>query len=431
MNKSINIRFLARNLVWNKHITSEYQPEFSLKLNSILQSFKNITYSIFTPERSADQAPNHWHFQGYFEFSKLTDLHAFNKKLAFSWDYSTSFFTDKQTRQGTQQQAIDYVKKEGIHFHRKLEQIDQSYQFGIPKGQLSLYNKSDPQIPKDIRYQKILLNRRLKENYYLRFEDIEHDFEYLYLSDQKWLKNLWDRYHPILKKDLPMMMVYWISGKTGVGKTTLAKHILYNQLGYQESEIAFYKAPDEENPKLWFDKEDQDAKALWIEEVDERYPSRRKLMDIIDRKSRLEVKGSKMRNNFETLLITSYNSPEFNYSRVKDENLRREILRRIFQRDPEKSICLTKVYELRFSKEKDKFNEVLEVSANREELPLSVKKYWSEYFNDQFQSMHTEISTVKQEIHDLKKSIDYSNRLNEKERNYNLFSFLKKLFSKK
>src|ERR1700735_87658 len=151
-------------------------------------------------------------------------------------------------------------------------------------------------------------------------------------------------------------------------------------------------------------------------------------MDIIDRKSRLEVKGSKMRNNFEILLITSYNSPEFNYSRVKDENLRREILRRIFQRDSEKSVCITKVYEIKFSKEKNKFNEILEVSANREKLPLSVKKYWSEYFNDQFQIMHAEISTVKQEIHDLKKSIESSNQQTKKEQNSGLFSFLKKIF---
>lgn len=72
-----------------------------------------------------------------------------DKKTAFFWDKSDSFFSDKQLRKGSQQQAIDYCKKENYFLYRKHEQLDKYYEFGVPKSSLSLYNTKDSEIPKD------------------------------------------------------------------------------------------------------------------------------------------------------------------------------------------------------------------------------------------------------------------------------------------
>jgi len=130
---------------------------------------------LFTIERGKKQNKSSFHIQGYLEFKDKLDAIAFNKKHQF---------TDIQNRKGSQQQAIDYVKKTETKIDNEL------YTFGIPKKQLYKYNLKDEDIPKDMDLQRILLHQRIKDNHYKTFQDICEDFELLFLKNEKWCKNL-------------------------------------------------------------------------------------------------------------------------------------------------------------------------------------------------------------------------------------------------
>jgi hypothetical protein len=74
------------------------------------------------------------------------------------------------------------VKKERTKILNKL------FEFGIPKKlgrELKKYNSNDLDIRSDMDLQRILLNQRLKENYYSSFLDIEKDFELLFIKNEK------------------------------------------------------------------------------------------------------------------------------------------------------------------------------------------------------------------------------------------------------
>lgn len=79
----------------------------------ILQTYEDVSYGVFQRERGENGTE---HFQGYLEFSKLkrlTQLKKLNKRI--HWE----------RRKGTQQQAIDYCKKEDT-------QVGVPWEFGTP-----------------------------------------------------------------------------------------------------------------------------------------------------------------------------------------------------------------------------------------------------------------------------------------------------------
>jgi hypothetical protein len=143
------------------------------KFNSNLQEDERIVYSVFSIERGKNQDSKSFHFQGYSEFSRPVDGLFFKKEFGLM---------DVQARKGSQSQAIDYVKKE------RTKILDKFFEFGIPKKlgrELKKYNTNDLDIRSDMDLQRILLNQRLKENYYSSYSDIEKDFELLFLKNEK------------------------------------------------------------------------------------------------------------------------------------------------------------------------------------------------------------------------------------------------------
>jgi hypothetical protein len=143
------------------------------KFNENLKEDDRIIYSVFSIERGKKQDSKSFHFQGYSEVSRPVDINAFKKEFDLA---------DTQARKGSQSQAIDYVKKE------RTKILDRFFEFGIPKKlgrELKKYNTEDLDIRSDMDFQRILLNQRLKENYYSSFTDIEKDFELLFIKNDK------------------------------------------------------------------------------------------------------------------------------------------------------------------------------------------------------------------------------------------------------
>ena len=318
-------QFLLRNLVWNKHFTNPTnRPEtIAETLNNELKQDKRIKYSIFTIERGKRQNEQSFHFQGYIEFNNKIDATSFNKEFNF---------TDIQSRKGSQQQAIDYVNKE------KSKISTQVYTFGIPKKQLHKHNTQDNDIPADKQLQEVLINQRLKQNFYSNFNDIENDFEHIFIKQTKWLKNLWDRYHPIKVLDIEPAETIWIYGHSGIGKTTWTNNYLLEK-GYRDEQITKQKASSETRPKLWFSLEDEDREVLWIEEIRENFPQFNDIIQIIDKGTRLEVKGSQIDNKYKLIIFNSLHSPGYVYKSLPFGH-QVEILRRLYRGNN------SKVYEV-------------------------------------------------------------------------------------
>lgn len=319
-----NKRFLVRNLVWNKHFkhNENYEHEAE-KILQLLKTDSRIKYSIFSIERGETQSSNSFHLQGYLEFFKVVDAVSFNKTYQFS---------DIQKRKGTQSQAIDYVKKP------ETKVIDKLFEFGEKKNPLERFNTKDDEIPNLMDDQRILLNHRLKDNYYKHFIDIEDDLELLFLKHTNWCKNLWDRYHPVQVLNTIPAQTIWIYGNSGIGKTTWTNQFLENH-NYSNWEVSKKKASNEKRPILWFDLDDELKSVLWIEEIRENFPDFNDLIQIIDKGTRLQIKGSQINNNFELIILNSLHSPEYIY-RTLPFGHQVEILRRLYKGNK------SKVYQL-------------------------------------------------------------------------------------
>lgn len=316
-------RLLVRNACWNKHFTDVLDEENNkdkyLELgDKLLEEFKKderISYCIFSVERGKHQNKQSFHFQGYIEFNVKVDAVVFKKKFEL---------TNIQLRGGTQQEAINYVKKEESKIDSKL------WEFGNLKGKLTTFNIKDGEIPKLVREQEVLLNRRIKENYYEKFEDIEKDFEHIYIKQTDWLKNLWNKYHPINILDLKPAKVIWIFGGSGSGKSTFTKKYLREH--YDNGDIATISPQNMTySDKVYFDLNYEDCKVLIINEVDKKFPKYNNLISFIDRNTLLVTKGSHIRNNFDLIVINSIYRPEqvFAYLGRKEAT---QVIRRIFNK---------------------------------------------------------------------------------------------------
>jgi hypothetical protein len=97
--------------------------------------------------------------------------------------------TDCQASKGSIKDNQRYIEKDES---KVLDENNNIYRFeyGKPKRSIKRYNTLDDEIPHLIDDQRILLNHRLKDNHYKRFNDIEQDLELLFLKHNKWCKNL-------------------------------------------------------------------------------------------------------------------------------------------------------------------------------------------------------------------------------------------------
>lgn len=299
---------------------------------------------MFKPERGKHQRNNNFHFQGYIKFKRTTDIIAFERKLAFRWNKKDVFFSFKEYRKGTEQQAIDYVKKEQSKLY------DKFFEFGIPKKQgreIIKYNKNEIDIPKDSDGQLVLLKCWLKEDKekeskgekkrYNEFEEIEKDFPLLFVKHENFIKRIWEKLNPINISKIKPLRVIWVYGHSGMGKSTWIDNFLYKKMKYSGSDVCYktYEGTD----KVWFQLEDEHKKVLQIEEVRENFPDNNKLISLISKKNALPVKGSLIKNNFELLIIASLHSPEMVYSSLKIGN-QVEVLRRLYMQKDNKVIQL-------------------------------------------------------------------------------------------
>ena len=315
-------QYRARNVCWNKHFTNVWK---SNKINEIipiaddylnkLKTDTRIKYCIFSLQQTENQKKeNSFHFQGYLEFNKLVDITAFKKAFQMS---------DTQNRKGTQQQAVNYVKREETRIY------DKFFELGKPKGNIKRYNTEDREIPDNLDDQRILLDQRLENDEYEKFEDIKKDFTLLFLKYTKWCKNLWERYNPLKILDVKPLKTIWIYGPSGIGKSFLTNKLL-KKWGYKNNDIAFKKASSETNPKLWFNLDDENKKVLWIEEVRLNFPHYNDMIQFIDKRDYLPVKGSMIKNTYDLLIVNSLLSPEEVYCNIPNNN-RIEILRRLYK----------------------------------------------------------------------------------------------------
>lgn len=128
--------------------------------------------------------------------------------------------------------------------------------------------------------------------------------------------------------------------------------------GYEDKNITKKKASNEVRPKLWFDLVDENSTVLWIEEIRENFPQFNDIIQLIDKSTRLEVKGSQIDNNFELIIFNSLLSPEEVYSSLKVSH-QEEILRRLYQGNS------SLVYQLIY--DKDNFNKLVDRTSG---LPL-------------------------------------------------------------
>lgn len=339
-------RFLVRNLVWNKHYIDYLKNENNLEpikgeAHELLKNLKEdlrISYCIFSSERGASQNNKSFHFQGYLEFNRLVDAIAFNKEFKFN---------DIQIRKGSQKQAIEYVLKE------KSKLLKEIFRFGEPKKQgrdLKKFNDQDPDIRSSLDYQRLLLNIRLKEKYYKEFEEIEKDFSLLFIKYYNWCKDLWNRHYSV-NNDEPAR-VMWIYGKSGVGKTKFTTEIL-KEKGYNlDRDVLKKKASSTVNSKIWFTMEEENYKVLRIEEVRQDFPNYNDIIQLIDRGTKLETKGSHIINKFELIIFNSLEHPSsiFEHLNLEDQQ---QILRRIYEGEVIELIPDKKNYNKKIDRSKE------------------------------------------------------------------------------
>lgn len=341
-----NKRFVVTNLVWNKHYSNYLKEENDIntiisegnKLLNDLKLDKRISYCIFSCERGALQDKKSFHFQGYLEFNRTVDALAFNKEFNFS---------DIQKRKGSQDQAIEYIKKE------KSKVIKEFFQFGELKKQgriLKKFNDQDPDIRKSLDFQRILLSERIKENFYERFEDIENDFKLLFIKYYDWCKKEWNRLY-IRNNDNPAKTI-WIYGESGVGKTIWTSKLL-KERGYDlDKETLKKKMSSINNQKIWFTLDEEKRKVLRIEEVRPNFPNYIDCIQLIDRATKLETKGNHIINNFELIVFNSLDQPEKIFENLETQE-KKQILRRLYDGEIYELIPDKKTYNKIIDRSKD------------------------------------------------------------------------------
>lgn len=329
-------------LTFNKHLLKFSQLEEEEGGNKMLERFcqdERIKRFKFCLEYGKEKNNKHW--QGYIEFFCLVDIKAFKKRHDLSFVEKAK--EDRETNE-------KYVVKQGrkvFFFNREKQKAT------LPKRNTLSFN-----IDKSL----INLNQKLKLGRYEKFDDIEKDFELLYIKHPDLCKKLWNNYHPVNSLDVKAARTIWIYGISGIGKSTWTDKFLKKQ-NFLNEEIVVKKASNEVRPILWFTLEDEEKKVLWVEEIRTNFPHYNDIIQIIDRKSYLETKGSQIRNNFELIIFNSLFSPLEVYRSLPQEH-QTEVLRRLYRGN--NSVVLEIVDgDRRYNKVVDQTNSLPEILLNK------------------------------------------------------------------
>lgn len=235
----------------------------------IMKELKDLKYMIYGVE--VCPKTSQIHFQGYLELKKPMRIAAL-KKLGIK----TTHF---EKRRGTQQQAIDYCKKDG-------------------KWQETGTLTTEQGKRNDLDAIKVLLDSgktvdeiaQMKEHFatYIKHQRSLRDYENVLNKSKK-------------RTNVPQVWVYF--GKSGSGKTTKAKKDL------ESPNPQVLIKPTSKNGQIWWD-QDKDNRFVLIEEFDSGWipwDTFKVWLDSTD--VSVEFKGGKMPLLAEHFIITSNKSP--------------------------------------------------------------------------------------------------------------------------
>lgn len=278
-------------------------------------SVKNLRFIVFQWEVTPSQTESKTHLQGYLEFGDNKSFKVANREL-----FGNQAWLSR--RLGTQAEAIAYCTDKTKRLVRQ-----DSFRWGTPKVAYDAWNKQQKDIPLNREEQWIYIERKIIAGEYSSLDEIHHDFPYLVIHHPAKLHALLNLHNPIEFSRLVPAKTIWIYGPSRSGKSCLNSQLLFQQLGYQDHDVTYLKSDLE--TKLYFDYSDDQKKVLVCEEVRKEWPKYNSLINWIDRKSLLPVKGGLIRNNFELIIINSLLKPEAIYADLPLEN-RIEPLGRIY-----------------------------------------------------------------------------------------------------
>lgn len=284
-----------------------------------LINFEYLRYLVFQWARSNDETYKTF-YQMYFEFSNNMSIKRIQSEFFNSLDVIISSYD------GIQEEAI----KNCTDLNKKLV-IKDYFDLGEAKIKRNyhLTNQTNKSIPSSQKEQIMHIIEETKKGTYKSLKDIEKDYPYLSYSKKIVLQDIIYRNTSNKKKNVEPARVIWLFGESGSGKTTWTDKFL-NEMGYSDDEITTTSPISLQNYQtVWFNLEDQDKKVLVVNEVNKTFPNDNNLIAWIDRKDSLQVKGARIRNNFELIIINSiYRPEEIFYHLGKIDG--KQTLRRIF-----------------------------------------------------------------------------------------------------
>ncbi|AVH76405.1 putative Rep [Circoviridae TaCV2] len=293
----------------NNYTEEEYE---SLKL-------LECKYIIIAKEVGMKGTP---HLQGYVEFQKqvrYSNLFKINKRI--HWE----------ERRGTQQQAIDYCKKEGNYIEigekkKQGERIDlqRTYQILDETGSMQEIMKKRPSLQ-------------------------------MIKTAEKWVT--W-----MDKERNEKPIVTWIFGESGSGKSKLAQEMSQGKNTYWKDDTKWWNGYDQEEVCIIDDFRSRDMTFTQLLRLLDRYPYR------------VEFKGGSRQFNSKTIIITSIKDPLRVYNYIEEdepyEQLKRRIDKIIFCKKNQEPKELTQ----------EEINEIENPYYNRKGITEENKKYFKENF---------------------------------------------------
>lgn len=298
---------------FNQHLKEKNFQEKGEGLAKLFKLDNRVKRFKFRLEQGQINKNDHW--QGYIEFNRLTDLLAFKNK------YSLSFVEKTLASRENNENYIDKDKGTLFFFDRE-EAINQT---NIEKKETT-NNRDLEYVPKSYKKQWIDLEEKIVSKKYQSLADVHTDYPYLVIHHDKKIQSLILKYNKVNHFKLQPAEVIWIYGTSGVGKSCYTEQLLKKK-GYKGTEISCLKGDLAD--ALWFELSDENKKVLVLEEVRVEWPKHNSLINWIDKKTYLPIKGSQIRNNFELIVINSLLNPYDCYKCLPRENII-EPLRRIY-----------------------------------------------------------------------------------------------------
>jgi hypothetical protein len=326
--------------------------------------YKDLRFIVFQYE--VGKTRNVKHFQGYLELKTHKSFKKLNEELFEN-------LAHLESRRGSQSEAINYCTDKTKQLVTK-----ETFEWGNKKIDYSTFNKENSEIPENKEEQWIFIENKIISKKYKSLNDIHDDFPYLVIHHSNKLQELLNKYNPIDFFNLIPAKVIWLYGESGAGKSCYTDQLL-EEKNYKNEDLTFLKSDKE--TILWFNLSDENKKVLIVEELRSEWPKYNSLINWIDKKTFLPVKGALIRNNYELIIINSLKSPFEIYSNLPSEHII-EPLRRIYNgevlliekneklhRKLLKDLKKKKINEVDF-----KFKLIPKITNKTKELPDVLKK---------------------------------------------------------